>query len=711
MKHDVFRRLLVIAMMLGFTIVLSGCASKSGFGAYGYSGAEPLTTVRIAQDSFVAPAARPVDRDREELWIVARDKTQSERLLPPAAAVDQPFHCGMGNLLFFLPHKKTTIPAPLQHTSVNADIAAYIASVNVKQQFHNPFNEKIEATYVFPLPENAAVNGFVMTIGDRHIRGIIREREEAEQIYRDARAQGKVASLLTQERPNVFTQKVANIEPGRDIDVDITYFHTLTHDDGWMEFVFPMVVGPRFNPPGTSGGIGAAPRTQARRGNQPTAVSYLDPSERTTHDIDLTVNIDAGVDIEKVVSVNHSVDVHEPVSGNDAKRTVVLRKSDSVPNKDFVLRFKVAGDRVKSAVLAHQTGGDGYFTMVIHPPAQLDRTRHQPLEMIFVLDCSGSMSGKPIDQAKDAVGYALGQLDERDTFQLIRFSNDASQLGPQPVAASSANVRAGKKYLRGLEGSGGTMMIEGIRAALDFPHDRNRLRVVCFLTDGFIGNEADILREVDQRLGDTRIFSFGVGSSPNRFLLDQLAQQGRGTVAYLGLNDRGSDVMAHFLERAARHAVMTDIKIDFQGVQVQDVYPSRNIDLFIGRPVIVTGRYQGSLVGSTVRVTGNVNEDGWSKTLDLRPRNDSIDHHPGIASVWARAKIADLQERQIITSDPHQELADMIRRTALDYNLVSAYTSFVAVDARSNTAGDHGVTIEQPVQVPEGVRYDTTVER
>ncbi|MFQ5430022.1 MAG: VIT domain-containing protein [Phycisphaerae bacterium] len=631
----------------------------------------------------------------EELWIIQK---------PDAAAPVDPDAPGCGALLAVVPGEQKKVPVPLNHTDVQAHISAYIAQVDVTQQYANPFEEKIEAVYVFPLPQNAAINAFLMTIGERHIRGIIREKEEAQRIYNEARQQGHVASLLTQQRANIFTQKVANIEPGKQIDINIKYFHTLAYDNGWYEYVFPMVVGPRFNPPGSTDGIGAVARGRGGASGQTTEVQYLRPDERSGHDISLAVEIDAGVAVEEVRCTSHVVEVGKD---NGQHASIRLSRLDTIPNKDFVLRYKVAGRQIKTALLTHRTDdGEGYFTLMIYPPEDLRGIGRRAMEMIFVLDCSGSMSGRPIEQAKRAIERSLKRLRPDDTFQIIRFSNNASQLGPAPVEATAANIRRGLRYLSGLHGGGGgTMMIEGIKAALDFPHDPRRLRFVCFMTDGYIGNETEILGEVHNRLGDSRIFSFGVGSSPNRYLLNRMAKIGRGAVAYLSLKDSAAEIMDRFFEQIS-HPAMTDIAVDFGAMAVSDVFPSRIGDLFVGRPVILSGRFSGTAEG-TLRITGRVGDA--TRDLLLALDSSSTASHPGLAAVWARTKIADLADRSAY--EPINDLPDQIRQVALAYGLMSQFTAFVAVDSLSVTAGDHGTTVAVPVPVPDGVRYETTVAK
>ncbi len=637
------------------------------------------------------PVSLPATSD--EIWVIQKAE-------PQEAAEDKSVP-GSGELRAKLAEDRE-VPVPLEHTDVKAAIAGYIATVDVTQKYCNPYEEKIEAVYVFPLPENAAVNEFLMTIGERRIRGIIREREEAERVYNEARQQGYVASLLTQERPNVFTQSVANIEPGHAIDIQIRYFHTLAYDDGWYEFVFPMVVGPRFNPPGSTGGIGAVGRGSGGLSGQATEVQYLRPGERSGHDIGLEVAIQAGVDIEDLRSVNHQIAVTRP---GESQAVVRLDPADAIPNKDFVLRYKVAGDRVKSAMLTHRDERGGFFTLMLYPPDDLRDIPRGPMEMIFVLDCSGSMDGRPIEQAKAAVSHALKKMRPDDTFQIIRFSNNSSKLGPKPLAATRENIAKGQRYLRSLQGEGGTMMIEGIRAALDFPHDERRMRTVAFLTDGFIGNEQEILAEVDKRLGASRVFSFGVGSSPNRYLLDGMARVGRGAVAYLSLNDDAAAVMDAYFDRVS-HAALADVSIDWGGLDVADVYPQRLPDLFVGRPVIVTGRFR-SAPAATVNIRGRAGNGEITLAVPIDPA-DAEATHSGLPAVWARHKIADLSWRSL--AQPDGDWAAAIRNVALEFGLMSDYTAFVAVDTTRRTAGNHGTTVAVPVPVPDGVKYETTVE-
>jgi Ca-activated chloride channel family protein len=589
------------------------------------------------------------------------------------------------------------VPVPLDHTQVNADVNGFISRVQVTQQFTNPYNEKIEAVYVFPLPQDSAVSDFIMKIGDRTIRGIIREREEARRIYEEARAQGHVASLLQQGRPNIFTQKIANIEPGKSIDIDITYFGALPYRNGGFEFVFPMVVGPRYNPPGSSDPIQTVPRGAVQYATNGTAVPYLAPNERSGHDIDISLSINAGVSIESIQLPTHAVAIDRT---SPLTATVTLSPLDTIPNRDFVLRWEVAGDDLKTAMLTHTDERGGYFTLMLVPPAELAGLDRAPMEMVFVIDCSGSMRGEPLTLAKQAVKRALRSMRPGDTFQIIRFAQSAAQMAPQPLAATAEHVATGIRYLDALEAGGGTNMIYGIQSALAFNHDDSHVRSVVFMTDGYIGNESDILSEVGRNLGDARIFSFGIGSSPNRYLLQRMADMGNGVATFIGQDESAVDAMDAYFELVS-HPALHDVTLDV-GSGVSEVYPANIPDVFVGRPVFVSGRLDADFDGD-VAITGL----SGGEALELDCQWAGHGDRPAIAQIWARALIKDLSDR--LSWSDEDGLQQKIEQTALAYHLASAFTSFVAVDSSRITEGDHGTSVHVPVPVPSGVRYDTTV--
>ncbi|MEM7165785.1 MAG: VIT domain-containing protein [Planctomycetota bacterium] len=628
----------------------------------------------------------------EELWIIIPEPTGQQRsdAEPPAGS------------LLALTSGHVEVAVPLRHTDVAASIKGGISAVTVAQSFHNPYDTKIEAKYVFPLPHEGAVTDFVMVIGERRIRGLIRERELAEQIYSAAKHQGHVAALMTQERPNIFTQSVANIEPGKSIDVEITYFHTLPLVDGEFEFVFPMVVAPRFNPPHVGGnGIGATPRGQAGTSGQRVEVGYLGLRERSGHDISIAVTIEAGLPVREVRSTTHAIEREQPDSG---LVRVQLRPGDKIPNRDFVLRYRVASETVQPEFVCTRDDSGGYFQLTLHPPHNLHVVPRQPMEFIFVVDASGSMKGRPLELAKGAILRSLSHLDVHDTFQIIRFSNEALPLTPAPVPATVSNVERARRYLDEMSSAGGTHMIHGVRAALAGSDDPERQRLVSFMTDGFIGNESEIFRAVLQHVGDARLFSFGVGSSVNRHLLAGMARLGRGAVAYVGLDEGVANAVDRFYERVARPA-LTDIAIDWGTLGVSEQVGGAG-DVFYGRPATVLGRFSGT-EPTTIRVRGRQNGEWMECTVACDPTRAS--QHQAVSQLWARKRIQALTDGFLRRYDPADGAA--VRRLALEHNLLSAYTAFVAVDASQVTAGREGVTVGVPVPVPAGMRYETSTAR
>jgi Ca-activated chloride channel family protein len=575
---------------------------------------------------------------------------------------------------------------PLKHTEMRAEISGKVARVEVTQVFQNPYERKIEAVYVFPLPHRAAIDRMEIRLGERTIKGFVKKRDEARQIYERARAAGQVAALLDQERPNLFTQSVANILPGTEVQVKIGYVEVVSYQAEAYQFTFPMVVGPRFIP---------ADVPDASRISPP----VLEPGRRSGHDISLRVSLDAGARLREVLSPSHQI--HSERQGY-GRQTIELDPADSIPNKDFVLRYRIDGDTPKLALLPHREGeDDGYFLLLVQPETRAADTEITPKEMIFVVDCSGSMSGFPIEKVKEAMRHALGNLNPRDTFQIIRFSNRAEKFAPEPVPAAAENVRRGLDYVAGLSGSGGTIMLEGVRAALSGAEDPERLRIISFMTDGYIGNEGQILSYLEKNLGGARLFSFGVGSSVNRYLLDKMAEFGRGAVEYVLLKEGAEAPVKRFYERI-RSPYLTHVEIDWGGLAVSEVYPRRVPDLFLGQPLVLYGRYSKPArgeIGLRARLGGRPYEQKMEVHLPWR-------HSEGkaIGTLWARARIEEISNQQI--ADPKPEQVEEITRLALAHQLVSAYTSFVAVEEKIVTGSGEPVRVEVPVPIPEGVSYE-----
>jgi Ca-activated chloride channel family protein len=570
---------------------------------------------------------------------------------------------------------------PLKSTEVKAEISGFITRVNVRQEFVNSFSQPIEAVYMFPLSEKGAVDRMTMTVGDRVIRGQIMKRDEARQTYETAKSEGKTASLLDQERPNIFTQSVANIMPGDKVVIEISYVETLKYEDGAYEFVFPMVVGPRYIP----GGVKDASRISSR-------LSRL----RNGSDISIQVNLNAGVPVEQIRSTSHQID---QVNITPSTAKVTLHSGKTVPNKDFILRYDVTGKRIEDAVLTHRDSRGGFFTMILQPPdvpAPEDRT---PKEIVFVLDTSGSMDGFPIEKAKETMKLSLDGLYPDDTFNLITFAGDTEILFDKPVPATQANLERARAFITNRNGSGGTEMMAAIKASLEPSDSQEHLRIVCFMTDGQVGNDDEIVAEV-QKHPRARVFSFGIGDSVNRSLLDRIAQEGKGEATYIALEDDGSKAARQFYERV-RTPMLTDITIDWNGMPVADVYPSKLTDLFSAKPVTVSGRFTNTANGR-IKLRGFVAGQPYEREIALNlPENEPA--NDVLASLWARTRIGELSNRKLSedNSDNTAELDKQITDLGLTYRLLTEFTSFVAVDDRvsnpnSKPAGGAAVAVRPP---------------
>jgi len=614
---------------------------------------------------------------------------------------------------------------PLRRTSVTAELSGPLGRTRVRQEYGNPYGEVIEAVYVFPLPAMAAVTDFVLEAGGRRIVGLVRPREEAERIYRQARARGQTASLLTQERPNLFTQSVANVEPGGEVTVELTFFERLSYEDGELEWVFPTVVGPRYVPgspqaaatrgergtepadaltdPGEGPAGGTAPATDRVPDAHRVTPPVLRPDEASGHRLDLTVTVEAPVPIRGLEVPSHRVTIDEE---SPTRRVVRLAQTDGVAlDRDFVLRLRLAGEVTELGLLAHRQGSDGYFLLDVQPPADPGDELVMPREISFVLDVSGSMSGLPLELARGVIDRALARLRPDDRFNLFFFASGSGQLWPEARPGTEENLAAARRFLDSQQGGGGTEMLAGVAHALLGDHDPALLQMFVFLTDGFVGNEVEILRLIREQRGETRFFAFGIGSSVNRYLIEGIGEQGGGS-SHVVLPRPGE------VERAARRLlavidspVLVDPEVDWGELPVEEIYPGRLPDLFAGGTLELVGRYtrpaRGTVVVSGRRGTRRVS---YRLQVELPAAEDA---HAVLGPVWARHKIHELSSRMLSAGEEERpRFIQAITDLALEHRLASAYTAFVAVDETRVVGDGRPLRVLQPVELPEGVSYE-----
>jgi len=599
---------------------------------------------------------------------------------------------------------------PLKHTDVQAKVTGNVSRVEVTQTFENPFSTPLEATYIFPLPDEAAVDDMEIRIGDRTIKGNIKKRQEAVAIYEQAKKQGRTAGLLEQERANIFTQSLANIQPGEQIDVIIRYTDSLKFTGENYEFVFPMVVGSRYIPGTTidentvGGGSAPAPMTlnkdtdlvpDASRLNAP----ILPPKTRSGHDINVTVDIEAGVEIKEVHSPSHQIQIER----QGYRMRVTLSRRDTIANKDLILRYQVAGDRTQTTVLSQTDNRGGHFAVYLIPAIEYNPDQLVPKDVVFLIDTSGSQSGEPLTKCQELMRRFINGLNPHDTFTIIDFSDTTRQLSPVPLANTEKNRNSAMNYINQLNASGGTQLRRGIQAVLNFPEvDPGRLRSIVLLTDGYIGNENQILAEVQRHLKlGNRLHSFGAGSSVNRFLLNRIAEIGRG-ISRIVRYDEPTEELAEQFFGQINNPVLTNIQLYWQGEgEPPIIYPATPPDLFAEQPLVLFGCKKDARPGR-LQVTGIVaGGQQYQQSFEL---NFEDTGNPAIAQLWGRNRIKNLMNQMV--QGETKVGVETVTDTALTYQLLCQYTAFIAVsdEVRVNP-NDRSVSVQVPVEMPEGISY------
>ncbi len=611
--------------------------------------------------------------------------------------------CRVGGLFVKTQNTGSEQVFPLKQTEVKAKIAGNISRVEVVQKFENPFPESLEAVYVFPLPDEAAVDDMEIKIGDRTIKADIKRRDEALEIYQRARQQGRTAGLLEQERDNIFTQSLANIKPGEKIEVKIRYTESLKFVGGDYEFVFPTVVGPRYISRNT---------TDATRINPP----VLAPGTRSGQDIGISVEIDAGVAIGDVRSTSHQITTHR--SGNIVR--VQLANADTIPNKDLILRYRVAGENTQATVLTQSDQRGGHFAAYLIPALNYKINEIVPKDVVFLMDTSGSQQGEPLAKSKELMRRFIQGLNPNDTFTIIDFANTAQALSTTPLANTAQNRQSAINYIDKLQANGGTELLNGIQTVMDFPAAAAvRLRSIVLITDGYIGNEKEVLALVQRSLKPgNRLYSFGVGGSVNRFLLNRLAQVGRGTSQVIRQDEPSAEAAEKFF-RQINSPVLTNIQISWEGMgEKPEIYPIAPPDLFASQPLVLFGkktdrtpgqlRIRGTLAGGKAYeqvLPVNFARSGGRQRESTSVAATAADlGNPAVAQLWGRSRIQDLMNQMF--GGETKSLVESVTDTALTYRLLSEYTAFVAVSEEVRVERDGSSRrVQVPVELPQGVSY------
>jgi len=618
---------------------------------------------------------------------------------------DSPPQVGEGSLLYRSPVSGRYESVPLLHTDAVVDVRGLVAAATVTQQYANSSSAPIEAVYVFPLPHDAAVYDMEIHIGNRVIRSMIRERQEAKRVYEAAKSAGKHAALLEEERPNIFTTSIANIMPGDHIDVRMRYVEPLRWEENRVRLVFPMVVGPRYIP-GTQAvghtGTGWAMDTNAVADASRITPPVRNPDSRSGHDISIAVDLDSSFEAASLSSVSHQISVRRL---QDGRQHVELATGATLPNKDFVLELKQPESTQPKTTLSlspANDSGETYFLLTALPPTAAPRER-MPVEMLYMIDVSGSMEGTSIQQARGALLQALDRLRPCDRFGILAFSSGYGEFSPEPLPASAENLAAARRYVKGLEAGGGTEMLPALLHLMQKPTSPDYLRHIILLTDGDLGNEEQIFAALHSDLGNARLYTVAIGSAPNFFLATKMAQFGRGTFTHIADISEIQEQMDR-LFASIESPVLTDVKLTFTGVETAEVYPEHIPDLFLHQPLLIFGRISKGSVG-TVHLTARSGNEPYEASIAFDVSKAAF--HPGITTLWARQRVEDLMDQWRRSDEKGQaEIRGSVIAHAIRYHLVTRFTSLVAVEQVVVNPGGQSNKAAVPAELPEGWQMD-----
>ena len=576
---------------------------------------------------------------------------------------------------------------PLKDTRVIVHINGVIADVIVRQKYANDGTRPLNARYVFPASTRASVHGMEMIVGEEVIRAELKERQTAQNEFNQAKREGKNAALLKQQRPNVFSMSVANIMPGDAIEIELHYTELLVPNEGIYEFVYPTVVGPRYSNQPADG----APETD-RWIKNPYLKQGSDPETR--FNINLTVS--TGIALQDLICSTHAI---ETSWEGDAVANIALANPDNFGgDRDFILNYRLTGDKIQSGLLLFEGEEENFFLLMVQPPRRIETEEIPPREYIFVVDVSGSMNGFPLNTAKKLLSNLIGNLRITDKFNVILFAGGSRVMETSSVPATQKNIRQAIGFINKQRGGGGTELLAALRKGYAIPRFETVSRSMIVVSDGYIGAESDVFTEIQQHINHTNVFSFGIGSSVNRYLIEGIAKAGSGEVFVVTKRHEAADVAERF-RRYVHSPVLTQIDLDFGDFETYDIEPQGLPDLFAQRPVIVFGKWRGQPRG-TIELRGIDGLGAYSRTVrveDVKPLAD----HRALAFLWARNRVGRLSDFNFQRGNSENEKE--ITTLGLTYSLLTAYTSFVAVHEDIRNPEDFSEDVFQPLPLPSGV--------
>jgi Ca-activated chloride channel family protein len=576
---------------------------------------------------------------------------------------------------------------PLYLTKAEVNIVGVIADVKVTQIYKNNGKNPLEAIYIFPSSTRAAVYAMTMTIGDRILKAEIQERKKAREIYEQAKKEGITTSLLEQQRPNVFQMNVANIMPGDSIIVEMKYTELLVPTDKTYEFVYPTVVGPRYS---------NISEKNANDNDKFVQTPYKHEGEKPDYKFDIKINLSTGVPLNEVVCKTHKTNISQ-ISGNQA--LIELDKSQEFSgNKDFILNYKLSGNRIETGLILSENEKEKFFLLMLQPPKKIEPNEILPREYIFILDVSGSMNGFPIDVSKEVVKNLLSELKPNEKFNILLFAGSSEMLFDKSKEANDENLNKALIMLEGIYGMGGTELLPALKKVINYPKEKDFSRTILILTDGYVPVEAEAFDLIKNNLQNSNVFTFGIGNSVNRLLIEGMARAGQGE-SFIITNKNEAKQQAEKFFNYIKSPIMTNINIDFGKFETYDVEPEKIPDVFADRPIIIFGKWR-DVADGTIRVSGMYAKKKFYVDIDILKFGTKV-YNDALKYLWARNKITNLNDYASLSQ---KELyKSQITKLGLNYNLLTDYTSFVAVDYLKRNKNGKIVTVKQTLPLPEGV--------
>ena len=577
---------------------------------------------------------------------------------------------------------------PLKETNVSVNINGIFAETFVTQTYSNEGQDPINATYVFPASSRVTIHGMKMEIGDEIITAKIKEKEEARHDYEQAKSEGKSASLLEQQRPNVFTMDVANVMPGDIIRIELHYTEMITPTDGIYQFVFPTVAGPRYTSPSVPKSLKAETWI---------ASPFLRLGDTPREKYNINVNLSAGVPITDLQCGSHKIDV--AWDNQTSARISLSNPEEFAGNRDFILDYKLTGTEISSGLMLGTGESENFFLLMVQPPERYTPETIPPREYIFILDVSGSMYGFPLDTSKELIRNLAGSLRETDRFNVILFSDSLIQMSPESVPATAENVQKAFALIDNEEGGGGTELAPALETALAIPASPGAARSVIAITDGYISGEREIFDIIGRNIGTTNFFSFGIGSSVNRYLIDGIAKTGLGE-SFVVTDPSEAAATADRFRTYIQSPVLTDVQVTYDGFDVYDIEPPTLSTLFASRPIVLFGKWKGEPSG-TIYITGKTGGRDYAEDIPVSAAIP-LEANNIIQYLWARTRVERLTDYGI-TEDLQANAKKEVTELGLRYSMMTPYTSFIAVTEKVRNTEGKSTDVKQPLPIPMNV--------